>query len=104
MNQYKELLRRRVIKEIDLCREVGDDELYETIDRILLEFSREEYVSITEKLRLRKDIFNSEPKFNILYTYHIEHYTNTFNNGACSVFAISLTILIIYDILIQYTK
>jgi pilus assembly protein CpaF len=66
MNQYKGLLRQRVIKEIDLCREVGDDELYETIDRILLEFSREEYVSITEKLRLRKDIFNSIRRYDVL--------------------------------------
>jgi pilus assembly protein CpaF len=66
MNQYKELLRQRVIKEIDLCREVGDEELYETIDQILLEFSREEYVSITEKLRLRKDIFNSIRRYDVL--------------------------------------
>jgi pilus assembly protein CpaF len=66
MNQYKELLRQRVIKEIDLCREVGDEELYETIDRILLEFSREGYIGITEKLRLRKDIFNSIRRYDIL--------------------------------------
>jgi pilus assembly protein CpaF len=66
MNQYKELLRQRVIKEIDLCREVGDEELYETIDQILLEFSREEYVGIAEKLRLRKDIFNSIRRYDIL--------------------------------------
>jgi pilus assembly protein CpaF len=66
MNQYKELLRQRVIKEIDLCREVGDEELYETIDRILLEFSGEVYVGITEKLRLRKDIFNSIRRYDIL--------------------------------------
>ncbi len=66
MNQYKELLRQRVIKEIDLCREVGDEELYETIDRILLEFSKEEYVGITEKLRLRKDVFNSIRRYDVL--------------------------------------
>ena len=66
MMQYKELLRQRVIKEIDLCREVGDEELYETIDRILLEFSREVYVGITEKLRLRKDIFNSIRRYDVL--------------------------------------
>ncbi len=66
MNQYKELLRQRVIKEIDLCRKVGDEELYETIDRILLNFSKEEYVGITEKLRLRKDIFNSIRRYDVL--------------------------------------
>ncbi len=66
MKQYKELLRQRVIKEIDLCREVGDEELNETIDRMLLEFSREEYISITEKLKLRRDIFNSIRRFDVL--------------------------------------
>lgn len=66
MKQYKELLRQRVIKEIDLCREVGDEELYETIDRILMELSNEEYIGITEKLRLRKDIFNSIRRYDVL--------------------------------------
>lgn len=66
MKQHKELLRQRVIREIDLCREVDDEELYETIDRILLEFSREEYVGIAEKLRLRRDIFNSIRRYDIL--------------------------------------
>ncbi len=66
MKQYKELLRQRVLKEIDLCREVGDEELYETIDRILMEFGKEKYIGITEKLRLRKDIFNSIRRYDVL--------------------------------------
>jgi pilus assembly protein CpaF len=66
MSQRKELLRQRVIQDIDLCREVDDEELYETIDRILMEDSKEEYVSIQEKLRLRKDIFNSIRRLDIL--------------------------------------
>ncbi len=66
MKHYKELLRQRVIKEIDLCREVGDEELYETIDRMLIELSKEEYIGIAEKLKLRKDIFNSIRRYDVL--------------------------------------
>ncbi len=66
MKHYKELLQQRVLKEIDLCREVSDEELNGTIDRIIMEFSKEEYISIAEKQRLRKDIFNSIRKFDVL--------------------------------------
>ncbi len=66
MDRIKELLQQRVIKDIDLCREVTDEELYDTIDRILIEYSKEEYIIIREKLRLRKDIFNSIRRLDIL--------------------------------------
>lgn len=66
MKQYKEQLRQRVLKELDLCREVDDNELYETIDRILIDFGREEYISIGEKIRLKKDIFNSIRRYDVL--------------------------------------
>ena len=66
MKQWKETLRQKVLKEIDLCREVGDDELNETINRILLEFGKEEYISISEKLKLRREIFNSIRRLDVL--------------------------------------
>lgn len=66
MKQRKELLRKRVICDIDLSREVSDEELYETIDRILLEYCREEYISVRDKLQLRRDIFNSIRRLDIL--------------------------------------
>lgn len=66
MKQPKELLRQQVIEAVDLYREVGDEELFETIDRILISYSREEYISMQEKHRLRKDIFNSIRRLDIL--------------------------------------
>lgn len=66
MNQRKELLRQKVIQEIDLSKEVSDEELFETIDRILTDYCREEYVSIREKLQLRRDIFNSIRRLDVL--------------------------------------
>lgn len=87
MKQLKEVLRQRVLKEIDLCREVGDEELSETIDRILLEFSKEEYISIAEKLKLRKDIFNSIRRFDVLQELIEDHtVTEIMVNGPRQIF------------------
>lgn len=66
MKQLKEQLRKQVIEAIDLHREVGDDELYETIDGILIRYSQGEYLSMQEKHRLRRDIFNSIRRLDIL--------------------------------------
>ncbi|MBP1756146.1 MAG: hypothetical protein H6Q59_2544 [Firmicutes bacterium] len=66
MKHRKELLRQRVIREIDLCREVSDEELYETIDRILMNYCKEEYITIREKVQLRREIFNSIRRLDIL--------------------------------------
>ncbi len=66
MRHTREGLRQQVIESIDLNREVGDEELLETIDRTLIDHSKEEYISIQEKQRLRKDIFNSIRRLDIL--------------------------------------
>ncbi|MGF7141650.1 pilus assembly protein CpaF [Anaerotaenia torta] len=66
MRHTREGLRQQVIESIDLHREVGDEELLETIDRTLIDHSKEEYISIQEKQRLRKDIFNSIRRLDIL--------------------------------------
>lgn len=66
MDRLKEVLKQRVLKDIDLCREVTDEELYDTIDRILIGYSKEEYINMQEKQRLRRDIFNSIRRLDIL--------------------------------------
>jgi pilus assembly protein CpaF len=66
MDRIKELLQQRVITEIDLYRDVTDEELFETIDRILIEHSKTEYISIQEKQRLKKEIFNAIRRLDIL--------------------------------------
>jgi pilus assembly protein CpaF len=66
MDRLKEVLKKKVIEDIDLCREVSDEELYDTIDRILINYSKEEYICMQEKRRLRRDIFNSIRRLDIL--------------------------------------
>lgn len=66
MDRLKELLRQRVLEDIDLTREIDDKELLDVIDRILIDFCKNEYINMQEKLRLRKDIFNSIRRLDIL--------------------------------------
>lgn len=66
MDRLKELLKQSVIEDIDLNRDVEDDELLDKIDEVIINFSKNEYVSMTEKVRLRRDIFNSIRRLDIL--------------------------------------
>lgn len=66
MDHLKDVLKQKVIDDIDLRRDISEEELHETIDRILIQYSKEEYISMQEKLRLRKDIFNSIRRLDIL--------------------------------------
>ncbi len=66
MNRLKELLKQKAIEDFDLNREITDEELLDTIDRILINYSKNEYISMQEKQRLRREIFNSIRKLDIL--------------------------------------
>ncbi|MFT4143242.1 MAG: CpaF family protein [Mobilitalea sp.] len=66
MDGLKEFLREKVLEEIDLHRETSEEEIYERIDRTLLLYSKEEYISIPVKQKLRRDIFNSIRKLDVL--------------------------------------
>lgn len=66
MSWLKEKLQQSVISNIDLTTEVSDEELLTVIDQILMERSKENYISMQEKRRLRRDIFNSIRRLDIL--------------------------------------
>ena len=46
MSHLKELLRQRVIEGTDLNRNIEDDELLEQIDNVIMNYSREIYISM----------------------------------------------------------
>ncbi|NLO08748.1 MAG: CpaF family protein [Clostridiales bacterium] len=66
MSWLKEKLQQEVLNSIDLTTEVSDKELLSTIDEILVVKSRENYISMQEKRRLRRDIYNSIRKLDVL--------------------------------------
>lgn len=62
----KEQLQEQILEQIDLSKEVSDDELLDMIDCVLMNKSRELYLSIKDKQRLRKEIFNSIRRLDVL--------------------------------------
>ena len=66
MGWMKEKLQQEVLGSIDLTTEISDEELLNTIDQILILKSRENYISVQEKRKLRREIFNSIRKLDIL--------------------------------------
>ena len=55
-----------VMQAVDLSHDLTDEELYDLIDESICTRIKDEYISIGEKLRLRKDIFNSIRRLDIL--------------------------------------
>ncbi len=61
-----EELHDKILEEMDLSKEVADDELMEVIRRVLNENGRENYVSLREKGDIGRDLFNAFRKLDIL--------------------------------------
>lgn len=55
-----------VMQAVDLSHDMTDEELYDLIDESICARRKDEYISIDERLRLRKDIFNSIRRLDIL--------------------------------------
>lgn len=57
---------KKVLQELDLTKETGDDELMEIIHRILNEDREGGYLSLKEKAMVGKELFNTFRKLDIL--------------------------------------
>lgn len=87
MEIEKKEIQDLVIKKIDVSKELKDEEILEVIDDILLEKSKECYISMQDKRRLRKEVFNSIRRLDILQEL-VEDPTITeiMINGAKNIF------------------
>ena len=59
-------LRKKLRERLDQTREVADQEIYRQIDDLILEETRNRYVSLRRKEALRTELFNSIRKLDIL--------------------------------------
>lgn len=66
MQNLKQELCEQVMKTVDLSRELSDEELLALIDETICMQVQGRYVSIREKLRLQKEIFNSIRRLDVL--------------------------------------
>lgn len=69
MESRKEHIRKRVMSEIDLSRELSDEEVGCLIDRCILEETAGIHVPVKEKVRLKTELFNSLRRLDILTEY-----------------------------------
>ena len=64
-----EQLHTRILDELDMTREIEDDELTRLIYRVLKEASEEEYLSLAEKTALGRELFNAFRKLDVLQEF-----------------------------------
>ena len=82
-----EQIQTRILEELDLSKEVGDDELMEVIHRILGESEDNTYVSLKEKAGIGKELFNAFRKLDILQELlEDEDITEIMINGTENIF------------------
>lgn len=80
-------LKSEVMRTIDLSKELNDGELLELIDKTLILRGRETYLRIHDRIRLKKDIFNSIRRLDILQELVEDSaITEIMINGASHIF------------------
>lgn len=66
MSIQNQELKNLVLSRIDLTKELKDEEILEVIDDLLLNKSKDTYISIVDKKRLRREVFNAIRRLDIL--------------------------------------
>lgn len=90
MQTYKQkfdVIRSGVLEQLELFREMEDDEVYEVIDREILRAGKKQYISLEEKQKLRRELFNSMRRLDILQELlEDEEITEIMINGYQNIF------------------
>ena len=82
-----EQLHTRILDELDMTREIDDDELTRLIYRVLKEASEEEYLSLAEKTALGRELFNAFRKLDVLQEFlEDDRITEIMINGTQNIF------------------
>lgn len=80
-------IRRGVRDQLDLSRELEDEEIIEIIDKVILQKSRETYIETMDKVSLAHQLFNSLRRLDILQPLLLdERITEVMVNGRDSIF------------------
>lgn len=94
----KETIREKVISTIDMTREPQEKELHEIIDRIMEEELKEKYLTIKERIKIHKEVFNSIKGLGILEDLlEMDEVTEIMINGRNHIFIEKASRIIPYD-------
>lgn len=66
MQEYIKQIREMVANRLDLTRDVDDDQIREVITEIVMEESRRQYLSLSEKKEIMESVFNSMRGLDVL--------------------------------------
>ena len=72
-------LKKRILEQVDLSREVSDEEMQELIDEVVLSRGKETYLSLNEKCRLKKELFHALRKMDVLHGDHGQRHGRDFS-------------------------
>ena len=64
--EIKNILRQKIVNQIDLSRDTKDSEIQELIDQSILSTAREYRLSLAQKTRLSKELFYAIRRLDIL--------------------------------------
>lgn len=82
-----EQLHRNILERLDLRREVEDEELVRIIHQVLQEAGEREYISLSERTLLGKELFNAFRKLDLLQEFlEDEEITEIMINGTQNIF------------------
>ena len=94
----KETIREKVISTIDMTREPQEKELHEIIDPIMEEELKEKYLTIKERIKIHKEVFNSIKGLGILEDLlEMDEVTEIMINGRNHIFIEKAGRIIPYD-------
>lgn len=61
-----ETLRQQVLEQLDHTREATDEEIYDCIDKVLIQESKKTYLPLKTRISLRKSVFDSLRRMDVL--------------------------------------
>lgn len=87
MQSLRGIIKDRVMGELDLSRELTDEEVGAVIDRCIYEETANIYMPVKEKVRLRVELFNSLRRLDVITEYlEDETVTEIMVNGYSNIF------------------
>ena len=83
----RQLIRSKVMQSIDMSGDIGDEQVSDMIDRCILESESGNVLSVRDKLALKKELFNSLRRLDILSELlDDEAVTEIMINGCSNIF------------------
>lgn len=97
-SEYMQNIRTKVMQTIDLSGDIEDDQVRGVIDMCILEYSLEKPLSVRDKVEIKRDLFNSLRRLDVLSDMlDDDSITEIMINGADNIFIESAGRLCRYD-------